>query len=50
MFDWHDSQKKPSSNFCKLLQKRIESTNPHRELTTEETKRLRKLEGIANKL
>ena len=50
MSEWLDSQKKPASNFRKLLQERIEKANPLRELTTEETKRLRKLEGIADKL
>ena len=33
-----------------LLQERIEKTYPCRELTAEETKRLSKLEGIADKL
>ena len=32
-----------------LLQERIEKANPRRELSAEETKRLMKLEGIANK-
>ena len=50
MSEWYDNQKKPSSNFSKLLQEQIESKNPRRELTTEETKRLSKLEGIADKL
>jgi len=36
--------------FRKLLQERIEKANPRRELTTEEAKRLSKLEGIADKL
>ena len=34
----------------KLLQERIENANPRRTLTTDETKRLNKLEGIADKL
>ena len=34
----------------KLLHERIEKANPRRELTAEETKRLNKLEGIADKL
>ena len=42
--------KNPYSNFRKLLQGRIEETNPRRELTTEESKRLSKLEVIADKL
>jgi hypothetical protein len=50
MSEWYDSQKKPSSNFCQLLQERIEKANPRRELTSEETKRLSKLEAIADKL
>ena len=50
MTEWYDSQKKPSSNFRKLLKERIEKAHPRRELTTEETKRLSKLEGIADKL
>lgn len=33
MSEWYDSQKKPSGNFRQLLQKRIEKTNPRRELT-----------------
>jgi hypothetical protein len=33
-----------------LLQERIEKANPRRELTAEETKRLAKLEAIADKL
>ena len=39
-----------SNNFHKLLQKRIEKSNPRRKLTSEETKRLAKLEAIADKL
>jgi len=50
MSEWLDNQKKPSSNVRMLLQGRIEKANPRRELTTEETKRLKKLEGIADKL
>ena len=46
MSEWYNNQKKPNSNFRKLLQERIEKANPRRELTTEETKRLKKLEGI----
>ena len=42
--------KKPNSNFQKLLQERIEKTNPRRTLTAEESKRLSKLEAIADKL
>ena len=50
MNEWYDSQKKSVRNVEKLLQERIEKANPLRELTVEETKRLRKLEGIADKL
>ena len=45
-----DGQRKPSRNFRKLLQERIEKANPRRKLTTEEAKRLAKLEGMADKL
>ena len=50
MSEWLDSHNKLSSNIRKLLQEKIEKANPRRKLTTEETKRLRKLEGIADKL
>ncbi len=50
MSKWFDSQKQSCNNFRKLLQERIEKAHPRRELTTEETKRLSKLEGIADKL
>jgi hypothetical protein len=50
MSEWYDSQKKPSSNFRKLLQERLDKTNPRPKLTTEEIKRLTKLEAIAAKL
>jgi hypothetical protein len=50
MSEWHDNQKKPSSNFRQLLRERIEKTNLSRELTADETKRLAKLEAISDKL
>ena len=50
MSEWYDNQKKPSSNFHKLLQERIAKANLRRTLTVEEQKRLAKLEGIAEKL
>ena len=51
MSEWYDSQKKPSSNFRKLLQERIAKANPRRtELTAEEKTKLAKLEGIVEKL
>jgi hypothetical protein len=48
--EWLDNQKKQSSNIHKLLQERIDKENPRRKLTAEETKRLAKLEDIAEKL
>ena len=50
MSEWLDNQKKSSSNFCKLLQERIEKSNQRRKINAEETKRLTKLETIADKL
>ena len=50
MGECFDGQKQSSSNFRKLLQKRIEKTNPRRKLTSEEAKRLEKLAAIAEKL
>ena len=51
MSEWYNNQKKPSSNFRKLLQERLDKTNPRRkELTKEEVTRQTKLEGIAEKL
>ena len=43
MSEWYDRQKKPSRNFRKLLQERIDKTNPRRTLTAEEQRRLSKL-------
>ena len=50
MTEWNDSQKKPSGKLRKLLQERIDKTNPRRILTAEENKRLAKLGAIADKL
>ena len=50
MSEWHHSKNRHNSNFRKLLQEQIEKSNPRRELTAEETKRLHKLERIAYKL
>ena len=50
MSEWLDNQKKTCGNFRQLLQQRLEKANPRRELTSEETKRLNKLEAIAEKL
>lgn len=46
MSERYNGQKKPSGNFRKLLQERIDKANPRRTLTAEEQKRLSKLEGI----
>jgi hypothetical protein len=50
MSEWYYNHKKPSCNFHKLLQESIENANPRRNLTTDETKRLAKLEAISEKL
>ena len=50
MGEWYESQKKRSNSNRKLLKERMESTNPRRELTTDKTKRLAKLEAMADKL
>jgi len=50
MSERYESQKQSSSNLRKLLKERIEKANPRRELTGGETKRLNKLEVIAEKL
>lgn len=50
MGEWYDSQKKLSGTLRKLLQERMEKSNPRRELTAEEAKRLAKLDAIADKL
>ena len=50
MSEWLDNQKKPNGNVRKLLHERIEKENPRRELNPEESKRLNKLEAIADKL
>jgi hypothetical protein len=42
MVEWYVSEKKPSGNFQKLLQERLDKVNPRRaELTAEESKRQR---------
>ena len=43
-------QKKPIVDFRKLLQERLDKTNPRRKLAKDETTKLVKLEGIAEKL
>ena len=50
MSEWFDNQKKTNGGFQKLLQERVEKTNPRRALTCEEAKRLAKLEVLADKL
>ena len=51
MSECFDIQKKQSSgNLRQLLQVRIEEANPHRKLTSEENKWLKKLEAMAEKL
>ena len=50
MSEWFDSQKHLISRISMLLQERIDKENPRRNLTAEETKRLAKLEAIADKI
>ena len=50
MTESSESQMKKNSNFRQLLQKQIDKTNPRRNLTADEAKRLAKLEAIADKL
>ena len=50
MSEWYESQKKRSDKFHQLLQERFEKANPRGNFTAEETKRLAKLEAIADKL
>jgi tetratricopeptide (TPR) repeat protein len=50
MSEWFDSQKQSISKISKLLQERIDKENPRNNLTAKETKRLNKLEAIADKL
>ena len=50
MSEWFDSQKKQNSNLRKLLQEPLDKANPRRKLAKDETTKLAKLEGIAEKL
>ena len=50
MNEWFDNKSKSISSIRQLLQERIEKANPRAELTAVETKRLSKLESIADKL
>ena len=43
-------QQKPIVDFRKFLQERLDKTNPRRQLAKDETKKLVKLESIAEKL
>lgn len=44
MSEWYDNQKKPNSNFRKLLKERIDKANPRRKLASEQAQSLNKLE------
>ena len=48
--EWLNNQKQLNRNLRQLLQERIQKAYPRRKLTAEETKRLAKLEAIADKL
>ena len=50
MSEWFDNQKQSSGNFRKFLQERLDKVNPRRKLAKDETTKLAKLEGIAEKL
>lgn len=50
MSERYNSQKKPIVDFRKLLQERLDKVNPRRNLAKDETTKLAKLEGIAEKL
>ena len=50
MSESYNNQKKPSSNFHQILKERVEKSNPRLQLTSDDTKRLSKLESIATKL
>jgi hypothetical protein len=50
MSEWLDYENQSNSSIQQLLQERIERANPRRKLTTEEAKRLAKLEAIADQL
>ena len=50
MSEWFDSQKKSNSNLHKLLQERLDKANTRRKLAKDETTKLAKLEGMAEKL
>ena len=50
MSEWYDNQKKPSGNFRKALYEHLDNSKSLRtDLTKEESKKLKKLEAIAEK-
>ena len=50
MNEFYGHQKQLIRNFRQLLQEHIEKSNPRRKLSADETKRLNRLEGLANRL
>ena len=50
MSEWYDSQKQSINSIRQFLKERIKQTNRRRKLTSEEAKRLAKLEAVADKL
>ena len=50
MSEWFDNTKQSTGSVSKLLHKLIEKANLRSELTSEEGKRLKKLQVIADKL
>ena len=50
MSEWQDMQQKPIVDFRKFLKGRFDKVNPRRQLAKDETTKLAKLEGIAEKL
>ena len=50
MSEWYDSPSSPNGNFRKSLQERLDKTNHWRKLAKDETTKLVKLKGLAEKL
>jgi len=50
MSEWYGNQKESNSSIFQVLQEGTKKTNPSRQLTTEEARRLNKLQAIADKL
>ncbi len=50
MSEWYDNHQKLSGNLHKLLQERVDKANSRSKLTSEEEKRLSKLEVISAKI